>query len=199
MPEAVSHAHPTIKSVSRHDYVSSRARNRPWLKNTALDPQILTHEGLFCSKSCVQCFTCLSALRFHNKLRLGLMWQLHIIVPRLLTCFPRPTVFSHGTACLDPHIHIIASGKWKRETAYFFPLKYNPEVIHSLRLHPIGQNLVTWPHLTERKAGKCSLYRDSPMLSYKFVAMEVEEETEGQLGVLTMSHFIDGETKAQSG
>lgn len=37
------------------------------------------------------------------------------------------------------------------------------------------------------------------MLSYKFVAMEVEEETEGQLGVLTMSQFIDGETKAQSG
>ena len=38
---------------------------------------------------------------------------------------------------------------------------------HGLTPYPIGQNLVTWTHLTARKAGKCSLYGDIPILSYK--------------------------------
>lgn len=57
----------------------------------------------------------------------------------------------------------------------------------------------TWSNLTTREAGKCSLYRNGPILSYESIVMEVEQDIEGQLAVSTTPHFIDGETKAQSG
>ena len=37
------------------------------------------------------------------------------------------------------------------------------------------------------------------MLNYEFITMKVGEDTEGQLAASTTSHFINGETKAQSG
>lgn len=53
-------------------------------------------------------------------------------------------------------------------------------VMHELLLYPIGQNLVTQPHLAAKEYGKCSLYSPWPYVHLKVRGCIIKEEGENR-------------------
>ena len=67
-----------------------------------------------------------------------------------------PGLLQGGGKDTEGHTHSVSYGRYL-------------EAATDLCLYPIGQDLVTWPHLAARKAGKCSLYSESSCTQIKIL------------------------------